>query len=151
MNKTRICNHGSVSLRGAFTLIELMIVVAIIAIVLAIAIPSLMGSKKSGNETSAIGSLRTLRSSNEQYKTRYRSFASSLANLNTSGFIDSVIASGTKSGYRISYVGATDTWSASAVPVTAGTTGDRGFYIDSTGVVRFVASGSATSSSPPMN
>ncbi len=134
-----------------FTLIELMIVIAVIAIVIAVAIPSLMGSRKSGNETSAIGSLRTLRAANEQYKTRFKSFASSLANLQTSGFIDSVIASGTKSGYRINYGGASSTWSAIAIPTTAGQTGDRGFFIDSTGVIRFVATGTPTVSSPPMN
>ena len=57
-----------------FTLIELMIVVAIIAIIAAIAIPSLLNARKAGNEASAISSLRTLSTVNEQYRTRFQEY-----------------------------------------------------------------------------
>lgn len=137
--------------KSAFTLIELMIVIAVIAIVLAIAIPSLMSSRKSANETSAIASLRTLASANNQYKTRFKSYSNSLNNLRASGFIDTVLASGTKSGYRFTYSGNANTWSTRANPTQTGTTGNRGFFIDDRGVIRFVASGNATSTSAPIN
>jgi prepilin-type N-terminal cleavage/methylation domain-containing protein len=134
-----------------FTLIELMIVVAIIAIIAAIAIPSLLNARKAGNEASAISSMRTLTTVNEQYRTRFQSYAGSLANLSASGYIDSVLGSGTKSGYGFTYAGAANTWTTSTVPTTAGTTGDRGFFVDQSGVIRFSASGAATSASNPID
>lgn len=134
-----------------FTLIELMIVVAIIAIIAAIAIPSLLAARKAGNESSAISSLRTLSTVNQQYRTRYQSFASSIDNLRNAGYIDSVLGSGTKSGYAFAYAGSTNTWTTSATPSTAGTTGDRGFFVNEAGVIRFAASGTATSASPPLD
>jgi len=138
--------------KSGFTLIELMIVVAIIAIIAAIAIPSLLNARKSGNEASAISSLRTLCTVNEQYRTRYQAYAGSLANLNAAGYIDAVLATGTKSGYGFTYASpSANTWSCNADPSTAGTTGDRGFFADQTGVIRFVASGAANAASPPLD
>jgi type IV pilus assembly protein PilA len=134
-----------------FTLIELMIVVAIIAIIAAIAIPSLLNARKAGNEASAISSLRTLTTVNNQYRMRFQSYASALSDLSTEGYIDSVLGAGTKSGYAFAYSGGTDTFSATADPTTAGTTGDRGFFVDATGVVRFAATGSASSASAPID
>ncbi len=134
-----------------FTLIELMIVVAIIAIIAAIAIPSLLNARKASNEASCISSLRTLSTVNQQYHTRYQSFASSMDDLRNSGYIDSVLGSGTKSGYAFTYAGSTNTWTTSATPSTAGTTGDRGFFIGDSGSIRFVATGTATSASPPLD
>lgn len=134
-----------------FTLIELMIVVAIIAIIAAIAIPSLLNARKAGNEASAISSLRTLTTVNEQYRTRFQSYSTSLANLSTATYIDSVLGSGTKSGYVFTYTGGTNTWTVSTVPATAGTTGDRGFFADQSGVIRFDASAAATSASAPID
>ena len=136
---------------SGFTLIELMIVVAIIAIIAAIAIPSLLNARKAGNEASAISSLRTLSTVNNMYRTRYQSFSSSLANLSTAGYIDAVLGAGTKSGYAFTYSGSTNTWTVSATPSTSGTTGDRGFFVNESGVVRFAATGAATSASPPLD
>ena len=134
-----------------FTLIELMIVVAIIAIIAAIAIPSLLNARKAGNEASAISSLRTLTTVNEQYRTRFQDYSSSLANLSVTGYIDSVLGAGTKSGYAFTYGGAADTWTGSAVPTTATTTGDRGFFVNESGVIRFEATGAATATSNPLD
>ena len=134
-----------------FTLIELMIVVAIIAIIAAIAIPSLLNARKAGNEASAISSLRTLSTVSEQYRTRFQTYASSLGNLSAAGYIDSVRGSGTNSGYGFTFAGGTNTYTTAAAPTTAGTTGDRGFFINQTGVVRFSASGAATSASSPLD
>ena len=134
-----------------FTLIELMIVVAIIAIIAAIAIPSLLNARKAGNEASAISSLRTLTTVNEQYRTRFQQYSTSLANLSAATYIDSVLGSGTKSGYTFTFAGGTNTWTVSGVPTTAGTTGDRGFFADQSGVIRFAASGAASSASAPID
>lgn len=134
-----------------FTLIELMIVVAIIAIIAAIAIPSLLNARKAGNEASAISSLRTLTTVNEQYRTRFGDYASQLNDLSTEGYIDSVLGSASKSGYTFTFTGGSNTWDCSAVPTDPGTTGDRGFFVDQSGVIRFDSSGTADSTSPPID
>ena len=138
-----------------FTLIELMIVVAIIAIIAAIAIPSLLGAKKSANEASAISSLRTLCTVCEQYRNRNGTYPATLNDLATQGYIDNVLGSGTKSGYQFgsqggggdgNLNGTATTWSCYAEPQTPGTSGDRYFYIDQTGVLRQSTTGAGAGS-----
>ncbi|MEM7262792.1 MAG: prepilin-type N-terminal cleavage/methylation domain-containing protein [Planctomycetota bacterium] len=137
--------------RNGFTLIELMIVVAIIAIIAAIAIPTLTASRIAANEASAISSLRVLHSVNEQHRSRYGAYATSLAILEAAGYIDSALGSGTKSGYDFNLTGSAVQWSCSSTPITAGGTGNRSFFIDTTGVVRFSTSGVADGTSPPID
>ncbi len=134
-----------------FTLIELMIVVAIIAIIAAIAIPSLLNARKAGNEASAISSLRTLTTVNEQYRTRFSEYGPALTNIQAAGYIDSVLGNGTKSGYTFVYTGTTNTWSVAGAPVTMSTTGDRSFFVDQTGVIRGLAGAGAGSGSQPID
>jgi len=130
-----------------FTLIELMIVVAIIAIIAAIAIPSLLNARKAGNEASAVSSLRTLTTVSETYRSRFQSYAGTLGQLSASNYIDNVLGSGTKAGYSFNYTGTADSWTCTASPVATGTTGDRYFFVDNSGVIRFSSSGPATSAS----
>lgn len=141
-----------------FTLIELMIVVAIIAIIAAIAIPSLLNARKAGNEASAISSLRTLTTVNEQYRTRFRDpalnigYADMLANLQLAGYIDSVLGTGVKSGYAFKYTYVDENqWNCQANPQTLNTTGDRSFFVDQTGVIRGLAGAAADALSPPID
>ena len=134
-----------------FTLIELMIVVAIIAIIAAIAIPSLLNARKAGNEASAISSLRTLSTVNEQYRTRFQGYAANLNALQTAGYIDSVLGAGRKSGYAFNYLKTASTWSCSASPVSAGNDGDRHFFIDQSAVIRFNATSAARVTSAPID
>ncbi len=131
--------------KECFTLIELMIVVSIIAIIAAIAIPSLLAARISGNEASAISSLRTLSTTQEQYRTRFGAYSSSLTDLQSNNYIDNVLSTGSKSGYLFAGMSATGNtaWSINADPATPGTTGERGFFVDQSGVIRFVTSGSA--------
>ena len=134
-----------------FTLIELMIVVAIIAIIAAIAIPSLLNARKAGNEASAISSLRTLSTVNEQYRTRFQAYAVNLSALETAGYIDSVLGAGEKSGYSFDYTKTGSTWSCKADPVSQGNDGDRHFFVDHSAVIRFNATSAARVTSEPID
>jgi type IV pilus assembly protein PilA len=141
-----------------FSLIELLIVVAIILIIAAIAIPNLMKSKMAANESSAVGSIRTINTGEVTYAASCPNlgFSASLGELNTgalcaggTGIIDNVLATGNKSGYTFTYtqgapVGTvSSTYTVNAVPQTVGTTGQRGFYSDQTGVIRYTLDGVA--------
>jgi type IV pilus assembly protein PilA len=134
----------------AFTLIELMIVVAILAIIIAVAIPSLVNARIAANEGSAISSLKTILTSNEQYNTRYHEYAEFLSDLGDTGYIDSLLAAGTKSGYVFNYVGNINDWNIVAAPEISGQTGHRSFYVDQSGVIRWEPSGIANAASPAL-
>src|SRR2546423_272470 len=85
-----------------FSLIELLIVVAIIGIIAAIAIPNLLASRRAANEGSAQSSLRTIHSAQSTYRTTTGNgaFSNDLASLQTANLIDQVLGSGSKSGYN---------------------------------------------------
>ena len=146
-----------------FSLIELLIVVAIILIIAAIAIPNLLRSKMAANEASAVGSLRTLNAACVAFSTTYSQFPAALSNLGPSNgatptstmsdLIDSVLASGSKTGYTFSFsAGAgNQSYAVTASPITVGTTGQRYFYTDQSGVIRNSTTGAADSSSTPIS
>jgi type IV pilus assembly protein PilA len=138
-----------------FSLIELLIVVAIILIIAAIAIPNLLRARIASNESAAVGALRTLNTSQISYNSTYPSigFASSLAALSQgdstcsppdSGgacLIDSALASGTKSGYSFSLSGTgstapSETYQFIAAPLSPNQTGIRYFCSFADAVVR---------------
>ncbi|MFQ5655315.1 MAG: type IV pilin protein [Planctomycetota bacterium] len=138
-----------------FTLIELMIVVAIIAIIAAIAIPSLLSARISGNEASAISSMRTLSTVSEQYRARFSTYPADLNTLATAvptPYIDATLGAGSKSGYTFAYVGAGATWTCTALPTAAGSSGVRSFFVDESGVIRADATGAVPDvTSPPLD
>lgn len=135
-----------------FSLIELLIVVAVIGIIAAIAVPNLLQSRAAANEASAISSVRTIVTAQITFSATVGggAYAANLAALQAAGLIDQALGSGTKDGYSFASTGAATTFTVTASPVTQGTTGTRGFFSDQTGVIRFDNSGTATVGSTPL-
>ena len=133
-----------------FSLIELLIVVAIIGIVAAIAIPNLLQARKTANEASAIGALRTVASAEVTYQGNNNTYGT-LAQLNTASLIDSTVSGSTatttpKSGFYFANVLGTPTatdFCVGAAPAAAAS-GDRRFNVIEDGVVRFESSAAGT-------
>jgi type IV pilus assembly protein PilA len=144
-----------------FSLIELLIVVAIILIIAAIAIPNLLRARSAANESSAVGSVRTIVTAEVTYSSTWGTgFAATIASLGGANpctavagaacLIDPVLAAGNKSGYKLAAPGGTavggiaPTFAILAVPQTVGQTGQRAFCSDESGVVRFDPLGTDT-------
>jgi type IV pilus assembly protein PilA len=152
-----------------FSLIELLVVVAIILIIVAIAVPNFLRAKISANESSAVSSVHAIDTAEIAYSSMYDNIGYSvqLADLGTGGispcpatatascFIDPALASGTKSGYVFTYVQNTSAtpsiqFTINADPVTRDITGQKGFYSDESNIIRYNSTGSANLSSPPI-
>lgn len=150
-----------------FSLIELLIVVAIILVIAAIAIPNLMKARMTANEASAVESIRTITTAENAYAATCPSvgFSASLTELNTGAIcpggqniLDNVLggAAASKSGYQFAYTfvtvsGMNTAFTVTGVPVTVGVTGQRGFFSDQTDVIRYSMNGSApTVASSPL-
>ncbi len=146
------------SARG-FTLVELMIVIALIAVIAAIAIPNLIEARKNANESASIGALKAILTAEILFYTRDPDFdgadyALTLGELSTYKLIDPELGSTTKQGYRYEIHDATAhpyDWHAHSYPLVPGRSGERYFYIDETGVIRFKRTGEANLVDPEIN
>ncbi len=156
--------HSNATGKG-FSLLELLIVVAIVLIIAAIAVPNLMRSRVAANHASAVASLRVINSAEITYAMQYEiGYTRTLANLgpppagsqrssSAAELIDNVLASGTKSGYIFTYVpgapdgvGHCEQFSVTANPSLPGSTGYSYYFSDQTAVIRLNAATTASSS-----
>jgi type IV pilus assembly protein PilA len=160
-----------------FSLIELLIVVAIILIISAIAIPNLIRSRMAANQASAVGSVGTINTAAASYSATYgNGFPPSMAAIGNNGtttitctnaeLIDTVLTNGTKSGYTLGLIpgtsqvnssssscsagyGYADGYMVTAVPITVGTTGQTSYCSDASGVIRSNPAGMANGGPSP--
>jgi type IV pilus assembly protein PilA len=155
--------------QSGFSLIELLVVVAIILIIAAIAIPNFLRAKISANESSAVSSIHAVDTAEIAYSSTYANigYSVALADLGqgstspcpgtstASCFIDPTLASGTKAGYKFTYTQDASTspslnFTINADPVMQDITGQRGFYSDQSNIIRYNSTGPANSSSSPI-
>lgn len=144
--------------KNGFTLIEIMIVVAIIALIAAIAIPNLLRSRLQANEASAVSDLRTIcvgQISCSNARLTFGDFALLVAETDGAGtsFVDTTWYEGrVKAGYSFSMAEAdADSFICFADPVRLGVTGSRFFRIDASGVVRYDPAGRPAPDAPSLN
>ena len=153
--------------QSGFSLIELLIVVGIILVIAAIAIPELMSARMNANESAAVTNTRTIVTSEFAYSMEYNvGFSTNLGQLGGTGvvpsaanalLIDSVLAAGTKTGYQFVYaVTATNAsgfpaaFSINANPTAHNLTGRRYFYSDEVGVIYVNYNAPATNTDPAL-
>jgi type IV pilus assembly protein PilA len=162
-----------------FSLLELLIVVAIILIIAAIAVPSLLRARVAANSSNAASSVKSVASAIQMYNMTYPdkgypATAAALGGSSCSGLtpatptstescvLDSHIATAVDTqaslnGYKYVYTagaaagdGSIPTFTLTAVPVTPGQTGDRGFYVDQTGTIHYSAAGTVPTAADPI-
>lgn len=151
-----------------FSLIELLIVVAIILIIAAIAIPNLIRARISANEASAVTSVHAVSTAEIGYQSSFPTigFSAQLSDLGDGGavpcpgtstascFLDTSLASGAKSGYSFTYAPDGNTpslaYSLVATPQLYGLTGLMSYYIDQTNVIRYNSSTAAGPTDPAL-
>jgi type IV pilus assembly protein PilA len=148
-----------------FSLIELLIVVAIILIIAAIAIPNLLRARMAANEASAVASLRTINTACITYNSTYGIYPAALTNMadvaagtsptsTSADLLDPVLSSSSpqKSGYRFVYAvgGSNATYTVNGNPVTANQTGIRFFFTDQSAVIRYNSTVTAAITDSPL-
>ncbi len=146
--------------KAGFSLIELLIVVAIILIIAAIAIPNMLRARIAANEASAVNSVRTITTAETTYSSTYPTvgYTCSLPDLGPpaggtgysssgAGILDSVLAGGQKAGYSFTLSNCTGspvaTYTTTAVPLNPGGSGVRAFCSSTPGVIQYAADGQA--------
>jgi len=132
--------------QAGFSLIELLIVVAIILIILAIALPQVNKIQMNAREMAAVAQIRTLLTAQTQYMSQFGHYATALPELgpaaggategpSAAGLIPQSLATGSNSGYNFTMTGSAGGYAVLAVPVAFGNTGRRTFYADQSGII----------------
>jgi type IV pilus assembly protein PilA len=132
--------------RRGFSLIELLIVIAIILIIMTFVGTKMVNALRYTKETAALASINTLHQAQVQYNSQYNRFANSLTELGppasgstsaaAADVINNDLANGEKNGYKFTMTGNAGGYQILAVPVRFGVDGSRTFYSDQTMVVR---------------
>src|SRR5689334_4448833 len=132
--------------RRGFTLIELLIVISIILVILAIAVPKMNTQMQGAREMAVIREIGTLHQAETQYASQFGKFATSLSQLGppvsgadgpeAANIIPKVLAEGKKNGFIYTLTGTPSGYAISAVPESFGNSGRRTFYSDQTLVIR---------------
>lgn len=132
--------------RRGFSLIELLIVIAIILIIAAIAVPKMNNQMQAAHEMAAIRQITTIHQAETQYYSQFGRYATSLAELGppasgaatpaAADLIPKVLADGRNSGYLFTVTASPTGYSVTAVPEAFGNSGRRTFFSDQTLVVR---------------
>ena len=143
-----------------FTLVEIMIVVAIIALLAAIAIPNLLRARHNSNETAAIGSMRTFSTAMESFRAAQTppTYPAALVDLSNAvpQYVPAALSGATnaansRQGYFFTYARtSSNAYTLNGDPETVNTTGTRQFFVDESGVVRAATGAQANAGSPPI-
>ncbi len=168
MDDLSFTRRGKLSDDG-FSLIELLIVVAVILIIAALAIPNLLHAKMAANETAAVSALRTIASEEVNYDSSWSSgYSATLAALGppapgtgpsstNADMVDSILASGIRGGYQFIYAPLTASgstkptgYTVNANPLSPGITGEWYFFLDQSNVIRQSYGTPADSTSAPI-
>ena len=144
--------------KNGFTLVEIMVVVAIIVIIFTLAVPIMLRSRMNANEVAAIGHCRLIANACQSYYTNVQphTYPASIAVLTTltPPYLDQSFnaAAPQRQGYIFTY-GRTsaDSFWVRARPRSVGRTGNRYFYVDETGVIRARTGGPAGPTDPPVS
>ena len=136
----------SLRLRAGFSLMELLIVIAIILVILAIALPKVNSARMMGTETAIIRQIQTIHTAQTQYFSQFGKYAVTMSELGppasgtpsptASDLIPNSLASGNKDGYTFMMQGTAGGYTITASPVAYNTNGRRGFYSDQSLVIR---------------
>jgi type IV pilus assembly protein PilA len=155
---------------AGFSLLEMMIVVAVILIIAAIAIPQLLRARMAANESAAVAALRTIATQEINYGSSWSAgYSPTLlalgpaapgtpASPSNADLIDQVLASGIRGGYQFLYTPlipngttAPTGYTVSANPISPGITGEWYFFVDQSNAIRQSFNSPATASSPTLN
>src|SRR4051794_33925582 len=133
--------------RRGFSLIELLIVIAIILIIITVAVPKYQSAMKFARETAVMEGIKTIHSAEQLYYSTYGKYATSLTELgpptggsspspSSGDFIDGTLASGVKGGYKFTVSANNGGYIVNANPVVFGVDGGRTFFSDQSHIIR---------------
>ncbi len=134
--------------QGGFTLVEILIIVALVIILATMAAPNILRSRVNANEGTAVGNLRSINNACQLYHLNQDQYPEALADLSntTPPYLDSTLASGEKQSYKFVYkLVSSDQFTVNANPISTGLLRGKYFYMDETGVIRYNSTGPADS------